>query len=177
MTDWGAVSAAWAGAAGSFAAVVVALYIAGRGWRDAAARETRAQAHLVHCYTGWAQATRGLRGPLNPDGPVFVVRNDSEQPVYRVEIPGSEEEIEIPVIPAGDVCTQAMRRVDAQSFGFGTSAYQGPYPVAVEFSDAAGLRWMRNRDGSLHQSPGRTRRGKLWERLRIKRVQDQSLPS
>jgi hypothetical protein len=95
MTNWWDVSAAWAGAAGSFAAVVVALYIAMRGWREAADREIRAQARLVHCYTDWGEA----HSPPRPtSGAVFVVRNDSEQPIYGVRI--EDHEGRIAMIPA-----------------------------------------------------------------------------
>src|SRR5690242_3151441 len=98
MTNWWEVSAAWAGAAGSFAAVIAALYIARRGWRDAAAREMRAQAQLVHCYTAWGPPLQGEGAGEDDHRALFVVRNDSNQPIYRVEIP--EAKIEIPLITA-----------------------------------------------------------------------------
>ena len=50
VTDWWADSAAWATAVGTISATVTALYIASRGWREAAAeREDRdaAQARRV----------------------------------------------------------------------------------------------------------------------------------
>ena len=173
MTNWWEVSAAWAGAAGSFAAVVVALYIAGRGWRDAADRETRAQAQLVHCYTDWAEPTHGNKGAGTVSfGPVFVVRNGSSQPIYKVR--GLQEpKFTLAMVPAGDMLRVRMTAAQAKVFGFQTPAYQGPYPVTIAFSDAAGLRWVRETDGSLvHirvRGPGKLRRMQARIRQRITR--------
>jgi hypothetical protein len=82
---------------------------------------------------------------------VFVVRNDSDQPIYRVRI--VEHEPELPLIPAHDARVEAMTADEAKSFGFSTPAYDGPYPVSVVFSDAAAVRWLRRRDGFLQKAP------------------------
>lgn len=164
VTNWWDVSAAWASAAGSFAAVAVALYIATRGWRDAAAREVRAQAQLVHCHTYWGGVTDR---PLPGVGPMFLVRNDSDQPIYKVRI--QDHEGTIAMIPAEGERRVSMAQAEAKKFGFQTSAYDGPYPVAIFFSDAATLRWHRDRDGSLYQVRVPSREGKLrsgWARMK-----------
>ena len=129
--------------------MVAALYIAGRGWRDAERRETQAQARLVHCYAKWENLGR----PDRPyaQGPAFVVRNDSDQPVYRVRILAREHEY--PMINAHDSRAEAMTEDEAKSYGFGGGkpVDVGPYPVPVVFSDAAAVRWLR-RDG-LQKAP------------------------
>jgi hypothetical protein len=160
MTDWWAVSAAWASAVGSLAAVIAALYIAGRGWRDAAARETSAQARLIHCHTDWT--TMSEEHPnmwSNVPRFVFAVRNGSDQPIYQVRI--LKQGIEIAMVPAGSVHHETMTRKQAQDFGFPSpmpndrGPFPGPYPVAVEFSDAAGLRWVRD-GSSVRLAPSHT---------------------
>jgi hypothetical protein len=49
VTDWSADAAAWATAVGTGAAAVAALYIANRGWREAAAqrREDRWERNVL----------------------------------------------------------------------------------------------------------------------------------
>ena len=149
MTNWWEVSAGWAGAAGSLAAVAVALYIAVRGWRDAERREIQAQARLVHCYAKWE--IMDLPNLSYAEGPAFVVRNDSDQPIYRVRILRREQEY--PMINAHDSRVETMTGDEPKSYGFdvGKSTDAGPYPVSVVFSDAAAVRWLR-RDG-LQKAP------------------------
>ena len=109
MTNWWEVSAAWAGAAGSFAAVAVALYIAVRGWRDAASREIRAQAQLVYCYTSLER----LDDARFPGAvPAFVVVNGSDQPVFGVRI--ADRKAGLPLIPAHNVQLEAMSSAEAR---------------------------------------------------------------
>jgi hypothetical protein len=76
--DWWGTAGQWAGALGSFAAVVVALTIAGRGTREAQTRERRRQ-----------QATATLvRGEFKLSGNPYQVAliNDSPSPVFNVQI-------------------------------------------------------------------------------------------
>lgn len=47
-------------------------------------------------------------------------------------------------VPVGRLACQA-------GMGTETDRQGGPYPVAIFFSDAASVRWHRDRDGALHQ--------------------------
>jgi len=89
--------------------------------------------------------------------PVFAVRNDSDQPIYQVRILG--QAIEIAMVHAGSVRHATMMPEQAESFGFeqplpgAEGPHAGPFPVAVEFSDAVGLRWVRDA-GSVRPARG-----------------------
>lgn len=95
--------------------------------------------------------------------PVFAVRNDSDQPIYQVRILG--QAIEIAMVHAGSVHHETMTREQAESFGFeqplprAEGPHPEPHPVAVEFSDAVGLRWVRDA-GSVRPARGDARQGK-----------------
>ncbi|GAA3858903.1 hypothetical protein GCM10022243_25730 [Saccharothrix violaceirubra] len=145
--DWWGAAGQWAGALGSFAAVVVALAIAGSGTREARARERRRQ-----------QATATLvRGEFELSGNPYRVAliNDSPLPVFDVQIKEVRgwrlPEVRRPfrgwqptaVLPPGKrVFVEAVVMAGAKE---GISEWLG-YTVVIEFSTEE-YRWRREGDG------------------------------
>jgi hypothetical protein len=75
VTDWWSDSAAWATAVGTISATITALYIASRGWREAAAEREDREA---------VQARRVVVDDNGKGG--FKIINLSDAPVLEVGV-------------------------------------------------------------------------------------------
>jgi hypothetical protein len=147
VTDWWSDSAAWATAVGTISATVTALYIASRGWRDAAAeRDDRdaAQARRViveESEEGSFKITNFSDAPFLNVGVLIAVRvrsgwmadNPSEMIETRLRGVGSDM---LTVLPPNETLT-----ADA------LSENHSGIMLTIRFTDANGLDWKRTRNG------------------------------
>lgn len=164
-SDWWGAAGQWAGALGSFAAVVIALVIARRGARDSAriaeqgAREVEARERRRQRAT--AMLVRGEFGLFQGTDQVVVI-NDSPSPVVEVQIKEVKGNRLVPIVPpygrwpvwavlppGKSVLIKPMFGLaeDGVFYGAAMKPSHTDYTVVIEFSDVEGYRWRREGDG------------------------------
>jgi hypothetical protein len=135
----------WVAAIGGVAAFAVALAVLFReveGQRIDTEERIRRQARLVSC---WLEVVRENPGGKAPDREV-IIRNNSDEPIQAVVVthdplpPEGWWTLEVETIGAGP--TQEARQ------WLESPDLDDPRPV-LHFTDAAGIRWQRDRDGIL----------------------------
>ncbi|HYN69324.1 MAG TPA: hypothetical protein VEX41_03840 [Candidatus Eisenbacteria bacterium] len=150
MDEAWAVVGTWAGAAATFAAVVVALWLGGREQRARGRDARRYQAERITAWLSAAQRTdsegRGWGG--------LVLRNASDQVAYRciataVDVRGSadaaqngslEFRVLLSHVPPGTDKVEIEQLDGAMGLRAG---------IEIAFQDAAGHNWRRKAEGEL----------------------------
>jgi hypothetical protein len=160
VTDWWGDSAAWATAVGTISATVTALYIASRGWREAAAeREDRdaAQARRVTVddnQEGSYKITNFSDAPILNVGVRSAIRvkygwlPDNPPEFIETRLRGASSG-ERRVLGPGETLT-----IDA------LSENHSGIKLTIRFTDANGLDWKRTSSGRPVRSVERRRRAR-----------------
>ncbi|ROP37436.1 hypothetical protein [Saccharothrix texasensis] len=160
--DWWGAAGQWAGALGSFAAVVVALVIARRGARDSVriaeqgAREIEARERRRQRAT--AMLVRGEFGLFQGTDQVAVI-NGSPLPMVEVQIKEVKGNRLVPILPpygpwpvwavlppGQSISIKPMFGLAEDGVFYGM-VVKSTYTVVIEFSDVEGYRWRREGDG------------------------------
>jgi hypothetical protein len=157
VTDWWADSAAWATAVGTISATVTALYIASRGWREAAAEREDREA---------AQARRVVMDD-NEEGS-FKITNLSDAPVLEVGVLMAarleygwkfKELIETRLREDRSGMRTVLRPNETLTVDV-LSEDHSHIALTIRFTDANGLDWKRTRNGRPRRLVERQDRGR-----------------
>ena len=148
---------AWATAA----AVIVALYFGVRSELRAVSTARRAQAAQVSAWLELDQQRATYGG--GPQPTLVVVRNASDGLIYNVRVHHHQPDhvqspLVLDVVPPED-----SRRIPAE----GVVGEPWSVPFDLEFTDAAGVTWIRRRNGTLGEV--RARRFRLLPRRTSRR--------
>ncbi|MGW7261697.1 hypothetical protein [Streptomyces sp. NPDC054834] len=164
VTDW---IGAWS-MAGAAIGTVAAFFTGFVLLRNEVARdrkqknlERRGQARLVHGYATWQESVR-LGAAWIREGYAYVIENNSDEPIYEVEIPRDLENTatRYGMIVAKGKQIQPMTDNEVRSLGLADAsrarddlATTGVHvsPVVFSFTDAATVRWTRDSDGRLSE--------------------------
>ncbi len=171
MTDWWGDSAAWATAVGTIGATITALYIASRGWREAAAeREDR-------------EAAQARRVVVDGNGKgSFKIINLSDAPILEVGLLKAarleygwqfKELIETRLREDKSGMRAVLRPNETLTVDVLSEEDHSNIALTIRFTDANGLNWQRTSNGAprrLFKRRDRRRRSFL-SLIRKKRIE------
>jgi hypothetical protein len=156
--EWWSAFGSIFGAAGTIAAVWLALKLANRQSEESAKRDARKQAEKV---TAWVdRSTPAPQGDPHKVYQTLRVRNASNQVVYDLiaqsviagAASGQVERTGDDALAFGALVGNVPPGETVSRINYGGGGMHKRFSVEITFKDAAGLYWVRYGDGSLQQA-------------------------